>query len=126
VRFDEDLQVTTSISDQVIDRTVPAFSLQLLVENAIKHGLRTSNMPVRVQIAARLTDTGALLLEVANSGSLRQEAKSSGKSDPGVGLANLRERLLHLFPNAHGFDLGEQDGWVRAKLWLAQAKTTAA
>jgi len=42
---------------------------------------------------------------------------SSGNGT-GIGVRNVRERLQHLFPGRHRFELTDHDGWVRALVEL--------
>ncbi|WP_234881717.1 sensor histidine kinase [Xanthomonas perforans] len=67
-------------------RRVPRFCVQLLVENAIKHGLGLSSSVGDLQVGIAVQDD-ALHIHVRNSGQL--QAGGSG----GTGLANLRQRL---------------------------------
>jgi hypothetical protein len=36
----------------------------------------------------------------------------------GVGLANVRERLARLYPGRHRFEVGQENGWVQARIEL--------
>jgi two-component system, LytTR family, sensor kinase len=72
---------------------VPAFSLQLLVENAIRHGLAPRRTPGRVHIAAR-QDGDRLELRVSDNGV--GFGAGSDDSSLGIGLQNVRGRLAQL------------------------------
>lgn len=63
---------------------VPKFSVQLLVENAIKHGMRRTQDALHVQI--QFADTPAHII-VTNDGVPMERARR------GIGLSNLHERL---------------------------------
>ena len=76
---------------------VPAFVMQLLVENAIRHGLAPRRTPGAVTIAARL-DGDRLVLSVSDDG-VGFGARSQDSS-LGIGLQNVRARLAQL----HGAD----------------------
>lgn len=66
---------------------VPKFSIQLLIENAIKHGISPEQPSLHVTIAYdKLTNT----ISVSNDG-LPLSLKKMG-----IGLSNLDERLRHL------------------------------
>jgi LytS/YehU family sensor histidine kinase len=95
-------------------RAMPAFLLQPLVENAIKHGRRQGLVPsIRVEARAE----GAWLhLAVRNNGRLAADWQAQG--DPGVGLANLRQRLALHFPGRHEFTLSQEQGGVAARIAL--------
>jgi LytS/YehU family sensor histidine kinase len=96
LRFDW-LTVDLDVPDELRSARVPAFVLQLLVENAIRHGLAPRRAPGRVQIAARVA-SDRLSLSVSDDG-VGIRAPSSDSS-LGIGLRNIRARLAQL----HGSD----------------------
>ena len=96
LRF-EWLTVDLEVPDALRTACVPAFVLQLLVENAIRHGLAPRHSPGRVVIAARL-DGDRLDLSVSDDGVGITER--SANSSLGIGLQNVQARLAQL----HGTD----------------------
>jgi two-component system, LytTR family, sensor kinase len=96
LRF-EWLTVDLDVPDALRSACVPAFVMQLLVENAIRHGLAPCPTPGRVTIAARL-DGDRLVLCVSDDG-VGYGARSQDPS-LGIGLQNVRARLAQL----HGTD----------------------
>jgi two-component system, LytTR family, sensor kinase len=122
VRFEERLQVEYQIEPAAESRRVPSFLLHPLAENAVKYGVRTSPAPVRLLVAAS-TKGPALLIEIANTGRWcdNRAAPDGPEVSAGVGLANVRQRLEHLFPGRHSFDVTQDDGWVRARIELVAA-----
>jgi hypothetical protein len=68
VRFEDDLEVRIELEPDAARRPLPAFLVLPLVENAIKHGQRTSAMPLRIEIAARVERGSTLCIEVKNTG----------------------------------------------------------
>lgn len=114
VRFEGDLDVGIDVKPGAAERTLPAFLVLPLVENAIKHGQRTSGMPLRIRITGRI-ENGALWIEVNNSGTwLPPSAARVAGTD--TGLHNVRERLRAHYAGRHAFDVYEQDGWVHARI----------
>lgn len=117
VRFEERLQVAFEIEPMAEMRRVPSFLLHPLVENAVKYGVRTSAAPVRLRVVAR-TEGSRLALEIANTGRWC-DAQAPGElfdAGAGLGLANVRQRLEHLYPGRHRFEVVQDDGWVRARI----------
>ena len=92
LRF-EWLTVDLDVPDALRSACVPAFVLQLLVENAIRHGLAPRRAPGRVHIAAR-RDGERLELCVSDDGV--GFGARSGDSSLGIGLQNVRARLAQL------------------------------
>lgn len=52
VRFPEGFRVETDISDEAMNRHVVPCSVQLLIENAIKHNTVGADRPLVIRIAA--------------------------------------------------------------------------
>jgi LytS/YehU family sensor histidine kinase len=93
VRFGNRLRVSLDIPAELGNAQVPNLLLQPLVENAIKHGVskRVAGGEIRVTVARR-DDT--LRLMVYNDGPWAREDPDA--TPCGVGLGNLRTRLLIL------------------------------
>jgi two-component system, LytTR family, sensor kinase len=93
VRFRDRLQVTLEVAAELDDALVPAFILQLLVENAFEHGISRILGPGRLAIR---------LWRAANELHLQVRDNGPGPSDDiagrGIGLANISARLEQLYP----------------------------
>ena len=105
---------------------VPAFLLNPLVENAVKHGARgTAGAPLVLRVEARLMEPDRLRLVVENTGGWDGRrptpvpAGENGDGRPGgIGLANVRARLEALHPADHRIEIEEADGRVRVVVEL--------
>lgn len=88
VHFEQRLQVNRQIDADALQAQLPAMALQLLVENAIKHGIASRPGGGGIEIRATL-DNDVLRLQVDNP--------LGGANEPthghGVGLAYLRAQL---------------------------------
>ena len=115
VRFEDDLDVHVDVDPAAAERVVPAFLVLPLVENAIKHGRRTSPMPLRVHVEGRI-EADALILEVQNTG------RWAGAAGTGTGLRNLQERLAAHYPWRHRFDVYEEGGSVHARIRIGDGR----
>ncbi len=87
VHYEGRLRVTMDIAPECGDAHLPAMALQLLVENAIKHGIavRPGGGELRIQA---LMDGDVLRLTVCNP-----QGQGVGPDGHGVGLAYLRAHL---------------------------------
>lgn len=91
IRYGEALEVTMPTPAEVPPQAVvPPLSLQLLIENALKHNVATAAQPLRLRIEL---DAAGQRLRVANS--LRPRRVAPGEST-GIGLPNLQGRYRHL------------------------------
>jgi hypothetical protein len=109
-RFEVPFLMGLDVTPFAAQHLLPRWTLQLLVENAFKHGY-TSDLKLRV--SAHKDDKG-LLLQVRNAGQL-----IPGKTDTGIGLSNLQRRLDLHFPNRHRFQLRHDRDDVVAELTLS-------
>jgi two-component system LytT family sensor kinase len=116
-RFDERLKVSVEVQPDAERCQVPAMLLQTLVENAVKHGISKLPKGGNVRIRGLLEDQ-MLVLEVENTGSLRQQ-EFDGRGT-GTGLTNARERLRVLCGNQASLSLTDRNGWVSAKVVIPE------
>jgi hypothetical protein len=119
-RLGERLRLTMKAGPDLLDSVVPYLMLQPLVENAIRHGIAPLSAPGRLDI---LVDcAGArLLIDVRNDGPPRGQAGS------GIGLANVRERLRHLYGEDQTVDAGwGTDGRFRVGIAMPLRRMGAA
>jgi two-component system, LytTR family, sensor kinase len=104
IRFQDRLTVKRDVPETCLDALVPAFLLQPLVENAIKHGVADIAGPATIEIRAR-HEADWLILEVIDNGrGLR------GDSKRGIGTQNTATRLQLMYKNRHVFDLCNLSG----------------
>jgi signal transduction histidine kinase len=87
IRLGARLTWSVAIDEAAATARIPAAALLTLVENAVEHGIEPALAGGRVELDARVADQG-LLIEVRNTGE-----PPSPPARPGIGLANLRERL---------------------------------
>jgi LytS/YehU family sensor histidine kinase len=101
VRF-PDLSFIIEVPADLLPALVPTLILQPLIENAVKHGVANNPDPAEIRLtAAREGDW--LILEVSDNGI---GANGTSRRGTGIGLANVRERLLRRFDDCCTFDAG--------------------
>lgn len=112
-RFEERLVVTMTLDDAAAECLVPSLLLHPLVENAVKHGMKSSPMPLIVDVSA--TRRGdALSIVVRNSGEWRCDLLP--EESECIGLENVRRRIAQRFPRRASFRVGEEEGFVVARI----------
>jgi len=87
IRFEGKILLDITIDSPFLNHYVPKFSIQLLVENAIKHGFKSETLYIWIEAH---TSDGLLEIIVGNDG------KAMQNKDFGIGLSNLAERLTLL------------------------------
>jgi LytS/YehU family sensor histidine kinase len=82
-RFDKNLQVTINIPPEKLLNKIVPLSLQILMENAIKHNIVSSDKPLHIDV---FTENGSLV--VSNNLQIKKQVNES----TGIGLDNIRNR----------------------------------
>ncbi|MBI1392084.1 MAG: sensor histidine kinase [Alphaproteobacteria bacterium] len=108
-RFGERLRIVKEMDEEALGASVPSLILQPAIENAIKYAIGSMESGGEIKIVAkRQGDT--LVLQVCDNG-------PNAPNDPelllatasnGVGLANMRERLAHLYGPTQSFSLSRR------------------
>jgi LytS/YehU family sensor histidine kinase len=112
VHYEERLRVHRDIASEALEAQLPPMLLQLLVENAIKHGIARTPGGGELSLSAWRRG-GKLAIEVSNPG--RVEPAAGGH---GVGLAYLRTRLAR--EPGSSFELQQNGSRVLACLEISQ------
>lgn len=119
LRLGPRLEIIWEWDDALDGLPMPPLLLQPLVENALKHGIRPSSDGGTLVIAARREGMD-LILEVRNTGEpLRPNPV------PGIGNANLRERLKLLFAGKAQFNLRTEGDWTVAMVRIPEIGLTS-
>lgn len=108
-RFDERLSVRFEVEPRTESLLVPSLLLQPLVENCIKYAISKMAVGGIVEITAKLTNN-LLHLEVADNGpdaeiALDPKRRTARSPGSGVGLRNIQERLMVLYPDSYRFSM---------------------
>ena len=105
-RLPRALTYRVDIPAELADCAIPPGMLITLVENAIKHGIEPCPGGGAIEVVARLDATHgspALVVSVADTGA----GLGSHAPGQGIGLANIRERLMLLHGNRAALELEE-------------------
>ncbi len=116
-RFGEDRVLATfDVSEDVEDTLVPAFVIQPIVENAVRHGMGDDDA-LRIDVSVHRDGEDAILIVVADNGvgmdegtaarlfderSARPDANSPQGGGAGVAMHNISERI-HRFYGPHSY-----------------------
>jgi sensor histidine kinase YesM len=99
IRFEERLQIKVETSVGLSKYLILPLSIQSLVENAIKHGIEKRKSGGFISVKVEEEDN-FIKIRVQNSGKLSNEIKDSG-----IGLNNLKERLLLQYNGKASFEI---------------------
>lgn len=92
IRFGDRLTVKYNIPDETLNKKLPVFIIQPLVENAIRHGIEPVSDSGNIKISSFLKHQ-KLLINIEDDGAGYNKRNESN----GIGLSNIRERLKNHF-----------------------------
>jgi two-component system, LytTR family, sensor kinase len=109
VRFGDKLRFERDVAEDTLDMLVPSMLLQPLVENSIKHGLRSKVEGGTIRIRTYRT-ASTLHLLVEDDGVGIPEEKLATLLDRGIGVNNVHERLKVLFGGEYRMWIDSEPG----------------
>lgn len=113
-RFQSRLQVSITIPEELSQQQLPAFTLQPIVENAIKHGTSQLLETGKVAISAR-REGQHLMLEIEDNAGLYHPVASAS----GLGMNLVDKRLRERFGDDYEISVAcEADSYTRITLRL--------
>ncbi|SDE13584.1 sensor histidine kinase [Pedobacter soli] len=115
MRMEERLRFEFQINVPDLSVSIPRLSLQLLVENAVKHGIAKRLTGGKVTIAT-YQQKDFLCVEVTNPGKLELDNENAG-----IGLENLKNRLDIGYKGAAKFNISQHEENVLATLIIPMA-----
>ncbi|QHL87661.1 hypothetical protein GU926_09510 [Nibribacter ruber] len=113
IHFEDKLAFSSEVSDDLKSAAIPPLGIQLLVENAIKHGIGTQAKGGHIALSLHRLN-GHLQVQVENTGKL-----STSSAPSGIGIQRLLERVNHSLDQPGTFQLHQStDTSVTATLTL--------
>ncbi|HWR38050.1 MAG TPA: LytS/YhcK type 5TM receptor domain-containing protein [Patescibacteria group bacterium] len=114
-RFGQRLIIAKDIVPDVLNVLIPAFTLQPLVENAVKHGLLSKPNGGKISIHARRDgDEVEIIIEDDGQGIspaiLSQITDHGFGTGAGIGLTNVNERLKTIYGTRHALIIHSVEG----------------
>lgn len=126
VRMGHDIHMRVEIEDALWEATLPRLSIQPLIENSIRHGLRTKRGEKHIFVRARGVQ-GDVVITVEDNGAcvdaqmLNQIIRGElikAESHTSIGMQNIQRRVQILFGEAYGLTASVEDGMTRVTLRL--------
>jgi sensor histidine kinase YesM len=103
MRFEDRLRPRFEIDPSVSQARLPSLLLQPLVENAIKYAVTPQEEGADIEVAARRVGE-RVLIRVKDSGPGAEDHWVKAQDSTGVGLANIRDRLIQAYGPDQKFD----------------------
>jgi len=118
LHYEDKLKVNIDISEQCRAYTIPVMALQMMVENAIKHGIGEQPKGGELKITARL-EANNLILQVNNPGQLEKEGCNiKSYESTGTGVRNITQRIALIYGANAKFELRQFNNEVISTLSL--------
>jgi LytS/YehU family sensor histidine kinase len=114
-QLEDRLDFTLELADGLRDWPVPPMLLQMLVENAVKHGIEPARHGGRVRVDIAEQDR-RLVCSVVNDLDARSDAPQA--DGMGIGLRNIERRLQLLYGARATLAAGRRDGRFAATITL--------
>ena len=129
MRFEDRLRPSFDIDPRVTRARLPSLLLQPLVENAIKYAVTPQEEGAEIRISAQQVGN-RVQITVSDTGPGLQEGVQPRHSSTGVGLANIRDRLVQAFGEEQRFEITGNEGGgfcveIEIPLQFEQAKEAA-
>jgi len=106
-RFQDRLRIEMKIAPDTLDAAVPNLILLPLVENAVKHGIAPLARGGTIKITSA-NENGKLHLQVTDNG-VGIASGDEKQIIKGIGLANTKARLQHLYGKEQSFTIRSAD-----------------
>ncbi len=117
IQYEARLDYQATIEPHVSNTPIPPLLIQLLVENAVRHGIDRSKQGGVLSVQVSKQDE-YLQIQVSNPGQLQRKQSESlltkANQSTGLGLDNIRHRLQLLYDGQASLTLQQQDDNVVA------------
>ncbi|PWJ43759.1 sensor histidine kinase [Sediminitomix flava] len=113
LRFDDRLELDLNFGDEKLDIQIIPFLLFPMVENAFKHGIKSTSEQAFLKIK---TDFSISTFSFLVVNSKPQEVKEN--TNKGTGLVNLRKRLALCYPERHSLEIRETEEMYQIELQI--------
>jgi sensor histidine kinase YesM len=107
MRFEDRLRPNFTIDPAVVKARLPSLLLQPLVENAIKYAVTPREDGADIDVQARLIG-GRVHIVVSDTGGGLIEGALRPNDSTGVGLTNIRDRLVQAYGEDQSIEINDQ------------------
>lgn len=110
IQFEDRLTYIQNVEKSVLKKQIPPMVIQMLVENAVKHGVSEIKKGGTIELDITTAEQ-EIFITVKNTGNLIFDANTTK-----LGLENIRKRLFLIYGENSDFSLSEIDGNVVAQI----------
>lgn len=120
-RYGNIIKLNVELPDELFEYKLPRFILQPIIENAVQHGMDSTNQPFMISITAAAEDEN-IQIKVCNNGkeiskekldeirlSLRHPIDSENNASSRIGLSNIEKRLNIYYGHGYGLAIDSNE-----------------
>ena len=111
IRFDERLDYSIQLPAAFKKEKILCFLTQPFVENAIKHGMKSSPYNKIEIVVEASVDGPNLVIIVTNTGKWKEN-----EGDDTTGIKNVKERLDNAYPGNYSLNISDETGHVKVEI----------
>ena len=121
IRYEERLEVNFDIQNEAEEYPVLSFLIYPVIENAVKYGMETSSMPLKIDLGAKIFNS-TLIINVRNSGKWldKKQTPDENKTGTGTGIENVKQRLENAFPGNYRFETIKEENSVNVIIEISK------
>jgi len=112
IQFEDRLKFELDIQDETLNKPIPPMIIQMLIENALKHGIAKLKKGGIVRLLSKM-EGDQLTIQVSNSGKIAHSENTTH-----LGVQNIKKRLELLYGNKATFKLKESEDQVIATILI--------
>jgi two-component system LytT family sensor kinase len=116
LRHGNKMLIDLKINGEIEDQKIAPLMLIPFIENSFKHGLSTQVSQGFVNLEM-MVQHGDLRMTLENS-KAPSMPKINGKRSGGIGLANVKRRMMILYPEKHSLSISESPNTYKIELDL--------
>ncbi len=105
LRFGNRIEYIEKVQPEALQRKIPLFVFQPLLENCIKHAVDLTDKSIRIVTAVQISE-GKLEINITNT---HPEGMKESEKSLGEGIQNLRERLDYIYDGNYKLDSGRNN-----------------
>ena len=122
IQYESRFDHKQNISESALNRLIPPMSIQLLIENAIKHGIDKTLSGGVLELSIQIDQAENLIVEVINSGEYRPNVNKNNNTNTGMGLTNIQDRIDLIYGKRASLVIKQSQDLVVATLKLPKGK----
>jgi two-component system, LytTR family, sensor kinase len=114
-RFEDRLSLEVDIAPDILPVRLPVFTLQPLIENAIKHGISSMVEPGAIKLSAE-RGNGTVCIDIEDNAGTCGSWNSNG-----LGMKIVEKRIQNLYGETYGLDVQcVPNEWTRIRIRLPE------